>query len=1174
MQRQDRQKRRALALSVSAAVAAVVGGILHPLGGSAARAADIGWDAGAGDAQWTTPANWSGDALPAAGDTAVFGAEGLGGPVNVSGTQAVAGLNFTSHDQVYTLSGGVLNVARIDAASSASFVTNSGHIISSPLITSGSNLFLSLQSNNAANPFNLNGPIGVGGAQAFSLTKEGGGWAYLRGANLYTGATNILEGTFEIRGASGAVASSSEFNVRAGGVLTITGVEGNNNNRIGNSAAINLRGGLFNVVGAPGVNTTETVGAINFEGDSTLQVSYGSGGGANTSAVLTASGINRINRATMLVRGNGTGVAGTTSAARIMLASPPTADLVGGGGAANSFTLSIVPYLLGDSGALGDGNRFVAYDATGLRPLTINEMTTSLPSGSSTNNNVRLTSAVSIAAPTAVNSIFVESQASLTGTGTLTINSGAVGVVGATALNATNTIGVNTLAFGAREAVFHAVLGSTTVNSFITTTNGVTKGGGGELVLNAVNAYAGNTTVNDGTLTLKVTGAASTGDIEIYSNGASKTKLKFAKNTSSEAARTVSNNIVLRGEGTSVSSDFTTSLTSLNAVTLAGVISGSGQLIADAGPLMLKGDNSNFTGGVLVNGGAHLFIAHDNALGTGPLTTGTGNSFVIRSAGGARTVGNTLTSAGSLTFNTGGGNLTFNGAVSAAGRTITVTNTPSGVSNVVTLNGGLASSTAGTWALVGSGSSVGTLRLGSSTAVTGGFQVKAGNLVVGNGNLSGDVSLGDTAGNTSAGFFLDPSLSGGANVTFGGNVNFNPALGSSGIGNRGASGNVTYTGTITLGGPNASNVPTAKSAFIISSGGNIDIAGNIRDYDPAVSGSVSVIGPASGGGSMVQLTAPTFSYKGSTSVTNSNLIIPAGVSMASKTYTSQATALANPAVMTISGNIPTDSGIGAGNKSTINITNSKQVLSVVGNNLDPATPGVVVLTEGGDKTLKATNVVFNPGGKLDLKDNRLIVSGAAGATPGTAGAWDTATGKYTGVLGLVQAGRNGGAWNGTGIITTQAGAKSDSLLASLGVARAGDVGYPAKGNFGDFPAAAEDILVRYTYAGDANLDGKIDGDDYFQIDSHVGASAASANWFNGDFDYNGKVTGDDYWLIDNNLARQATSPLSPPGAAPDTLASSVTAVPEPASVALAGVAATAMLARRGRRRDGAVARGN
>src|SRR6185437_1573616 len=61
--------------------------------------------------------------------------------------------------------------------------------------------------------------------------------------------------------------------------------------------------------------------------------------------------------------------------------------------------------------------------------------------------------------------------------------------------------------------------------------------------------------------------------------------------------------------------------------------------------------------------------------------------------------------------------------------------------------------------------------------------------------------------------------------------------------------------------------------------------------------------------------------------------------------------------------------------------------------------------------------------------------------------------------------------------------------------------------------------------GDANLDGRIDADDYFAIDSSLGKPAAAVNYSSGDFNYDGTIDGDDYFLIDANFRAQG-APIS------------------------------------------------
>src|SRR5213595_4140542 len=113
-------------------------------------------------------------------------------------------------------------------------------------------------------------------------------------------------------------------------------------------------------------------------------------------------------------------------------------------------------------------------------------------------------------------------------------------------------------------------------------------------------------------------------------------------------------------------------------------------------------------------------------------------------------------------------------------------------------------------------------------------------------------------------------------------------------------------------------------------------------------------------------------------------------------------------------------------------------------------------------------------------------------------------------------------------------ASSPTHLTSIGVATAAN----ALGlNFGQTRAWAgltvtsTETLVMYTYAGDANLDGKINVDDYGRIDFNI--NLASHGWYNGDFNYDGNINVDDYGIIDFNVGIQgapfstASSPASP-----------------------------------------------
>lgn len=182
--------------------------------------------------------------------------------------------------------------------------------------------------------------------------------------------------------------------------------------------------------------------------------------------------------------------------------------------------------------------------------------------------------------------------------------------------------------------------------------------------------------------------------------------------------------------------------------------------------------------------------------------------------------------------------------------------------------------------------------------------------------------------------------------------------------------------------------------------------------------------------------------------------------------------------------------------------------------------------------LAALNITGS--GKLDLVNRNLVIDYTG---PSPLGQLDNST--YTGLLGLLASGRNGGDWNGNGIMTTAATAGLKTIaIAEASKALGLSSGQTAVWNGQTVDATS--VLIGYTFAGDANLSGRIDADDYFQIDSHFGKPSSDMQYLNGDFDYNGTVDGDDYFIIDSNYATgmpgapaQAASPLNSGAIDPD-----------------------------------------
>ena len=230
------------------------------------------------------------------------------------------------------------------------------------------------------------------------------------------------------------------------------------------------------------------------------------------------------------------------------------------------------------------------------------------------------------------------------------------------------------------------------------------------------------------------------------------------------------------------------------------------------------------------------------------------------------------------------------------------------------------------------------------------------------------------------------------------------------------------------------------------------------------------------------------------------------------------------------------------------------------------TGGTLRVTPGGAASgVSAVPAIYITGtGKLDLADNKLITKAPAGEWSGSA---------YAGVAGWVDSGRGSAGnalWDGIGIVTTDTRAINNGDLVSIGVAQVNEVrnvAATATTTFAGQTVLGSDTLVMVTWGGDANLDGKINIDDYGRIDGNVGQSGNVFGWSRGDFNYDGKINIDDYGIIDGNINRQGAPFLASIGVTQRVTEGSDVgaAVPEPGASSAVALAALAML-RRGRKR--------
>ena len=177
--------------------------------------------------------------------------------------------------------------------------------------------------------------------------------------------------------------------------------------------------------------------------------------------------------------------------------------------------------------------------------------------------------------------------------------------------------------------------------------------------------------------------------------------------------------------------------------------------------------------------------------------------------------------------------------------------------------------------------------------------------------------------------------------------------------------------------------------------------------------------------------------------------------------------------------------------------------------LDVQAGALVTLASGGDKYIITSSLTV--AGKLDLKNNDLIVDYTGDSPLGT---W-TGT-EYSGITGLIASARNGGAWDGLGITSSSA----EQVLTTLVIGEATHVLGISGSDTGVWQGQTVDattVLVKFSYTGDVDLNGQLDGDDYFYLDSNILQSGMVFGHHVGDFDLNGELNGDDYFLIDSNI---------------------------------------------------------
>jgi autotransporter-associated beta strand protein len=679
------------------------------------------------------------------------------------------------------------------------------------------------------------------------------------------------------------------------------------------------------------------------------------------------------------------------------------------------------------------------------------------------------------------------------------------------------------------------------------------KSGAGKLTITNTNSFTGTVALNGGTVSvatlqdagisgpLGAGGAISfNGGTLDYTGGATSFNRAITLSAGGGKLQTnvpliLSGNISGSGTLTKLSSS-TLTLTGTN--TYGGTTITSGILqVGDGGP------SGSLGSGPVINNGVIIF----NRFDTGLVVTG-----AISGSGTVNQVGSGSTTLGGTTANTYTGLTTVSGGTLLGGKTPGVNAIPGDL----VINGG------GAFGYAGNNVSN---QIADSATVT-----------INDGTFGDPLSTGPT----------NP----GATDTVA-NVNVN----SSGTFNSGRNDTLspfTITGVLNING----------GTVLAQRGGSIS-AGTVNFS----SGSLSLDGGSATAGQESEFVVGA----GGMTLTNNSINLNAGPSPVAAGSVGSIVVLNGDLTSTgVSSFTRLDGGVA---NATVNLGGGVRTFNVTGS-LDIGAPDTpITVTNGGINKTGSGTLTLN--GKLELSaltigGTGLVTLGAQTGGPGNIIAVDTSAltfigntklnmtnnsmvvrgGDYATLYAKTVSGFNGGVWDGVGINSSTAAAEPDGRTA-IAIVNNADLG------FSDFAGitglTGNEILFKYTYYGDADLDGNTGAEDFSAfLQGFTGAAPAS--WLTGDFNYDGAVGAEDFsaFLINfstvlpqlrdpalmeqmDTFAQQLASGSGAGGNIGGDMgelsgqSGSVTAnqavVPEPGSIGLLAVGALGLLARRRRR---------
>ncbi|TWB37238.1 autotransporter-associated beta strand repeat-containing protein [Nitrospirillum pindoramense] len=698
------------------------------------------------------------------------------GTLTLSGANTYTGATTISAGQI-TVSGGsaISDSSAVSVASGATLLVSASETVGS-LSGAGTvtlnGATLTAGGDNTSTTFS--GVI-QNGASAGALSKAGSGTFTLSGANTYTGVTTISAGTLEAA-SSGALGSSTgattvvsgaslkvDDGVTIADALTIAG------SGISSSGAINLSSGSATLSGnvtlsaASSIYVADTAtltlgGALagaftltrNFGNGAVVLTANNSTGSTNLNiqvGTLSITDQTNLTTGTLTLNMGNTGVGGLLVTGTNVTISKNITLGASGGIISNANALTLTGNITG--GVSSNLSRVISLTKVGAGKLTLSGTNTYTSSTSALGATMVSAGTLSVTNATNLGSTTIK--------GAVILNGGALEVTGSSVTLANNIL------LNADSAI--TVDNSAILSGVISGARNLTLNGVGTLTLSGTNTYTGTTTVIDGTLSIAA--ATNLGSGALTLNGGTLTV------TGSSVS--LSQAVALGSNGGTVST--------VNALTLSGNITGSGDLVLNGGGTFTLSGTNTYTGDTVVRDSA-LSIAAATNLGGSALTLN----------------GGTLTVTGSSVSLAQNINLSVNNGTINTDNSLTLSGVVGGFGDLLT--GGAGSVTLS----------------GSSGAYTQTAHAVSGTLVL-TGALGGDVNVQDgaTLGGT--------GTVGGNLVVYGGGT---LAPGVSGVNN--GIGTLTVTGNVNLGGALQIQIAGATSNNdVLSVGGNVvlnDGAGN------------------------------------------------------------------------------------------------------------------------------------------------------------------------------------------------------------------------------------------------------------------------------------------------------------------------------------------------------------